>query len=635
MLAVVLFVAVISAFSFFAAFKLNRTFEETMPISAMAIILFLFFTGMINILGVGWILVCIGAVALYGYTFYWIVKQVSVGNALMHKHMKASIKNSAWFFITPGFAIFTILAVMIAHFNQGRLAFHTDEFSHWLDTVVIMTRIDAFGTAEGSGAIFPSYPPAMSLFQYLMEKINMVTTGDFSEWKVYFAYQILAVTIMLPFVKIKGKTIVQKAVSIISWPICLFVPLQFFKDMYSSLYIDPFLGVLGGCGFAAISVTKKKDWLYTTYITLLTATLVLSKDVGIYLAIFMGIYYIIDYLSREGFSKKNVAMSLLPVASMMVAKMLWKLELSVSHTVQKFSQPFDIKGTIDTIKGNGNEFYNTVYENFQGALTYRYIFYERLGFNYSAMMFILVVALICFHVNLCKKQQLKKGAAVAGAVIPAVAIIFYILSMFPLYISRFAEEEALNLASFDRYCGIMFLTGLLLVFWLGRDILVDADGKVIPVAIAIGMLLSVRHSKKDEIYEYTSRASVEESLARRHGVDQLAFKINQECEEDATILVVYSEGEDLVQAMLSTITKPRTIDTSVDYFPSSTPEDTSTLLSQENLLTVISAKYDYVAVYTANECLTTNYSDMFEEGQPENGSLYKYNSETGKMVLVR
>jgi hypothetical protein len=623
-LAVLLFVAVICSFSFFAAVKLNRTFEETLPISAMGIILFLFLTGMVNILGIGWILVCIIAVGLYGYSIYWLIK----------KHSRDSLKESCFNLFTPGFIVFAILTVMIAYFNQDRLATHTDEFSHWMDIVMIMTGINGFGTTAGSGAIFPSYPPAMSLFQYLMEKINMAITGDFSEWKVYFAYQLLAVSIMLPFVKVKGHSVVQKVVSVISWPVCLFLPLLFFKDMYSSIYIDPFLGVLGGSGFAAVSITKKKDWMYNTYMSMLMAVLVLSKDVGIYLAIFISIYYLIDYLSREGFGKKNILLSATPLAAMILAKLLWKIELAVSHTAQKFSQPFDVQGTIDTIKGNGNEFYTTVYDNFRQAITYRFVYYERLGFNYTSIMTLLVVAFICLHVSLYKRGQLKKAAAITGAVVPGIAIIFYILSMFPLYISRFETEEAINLASFERYCGIMFLTGILLMFWLLRDMLIDADGKVVPVVLAAGMLASVYHSQKDIISDYTSRRTVLDSQDYRANVNALAGKINEVCEDDARILLVYSDGESLMEAILTTLTKPRTIDSSEGYIPNITPED-GNIITSTDLLGIIKDNYDYLAVYSGNGCLTVNYLDLFQDGKILNCSIYKINNQTGKLELVR
>ncbi|MBE5918611.1 MAG: hypothetical protein E7272_02095 [Pseudobutyrivibrio ruminis] len=627
MLAIILFLLVISAFSFFAAFRLDRTFESTISISCMGIVLILFLCGMVNLLGAGWIVVCLAAVGLYIYTFYWIGK-----NGVVH-----TIKKNLFNLITPGAVIFIVMSILIAYFNQDRLAMHTDEFSHWLDTVVIMTGIDAFGTAPDSTAIFPSYPPAMSLFQYLLEKINMTVTGDFSEWKVYYAYQLLAVAVMIWFAQMKELPVSKKLAGIISWPICLFVPLYFFAEVYSSLYIDPFLGVLGGCGFAAISITKKKDWVYSVYVTMLCAVLTLSKDVGIYLALFISLYYFVDFGSRNkavGLQRniKNVVKyggnCMLPMLAMIVAKLLWKIELAVSSTEQKFSQPFDIAGTIETIKGNGSEFYTTVYDNFRQAITYRYIYYERLGFNYTSIMVLLVIAYVCLHVSLYRRGILNKVPAVAGAIIPGVAIIAYILSMFPLYISRFVEEEAVNLASFDRYCGIMFLTGLLLMFWLLRDMLIDADGKVLPVVLACLMLLSVQHSKKDDIDYYVSRQSVEASQEYRQAINVLAAEINATCEEDARILVVGDVSDNPYVPILSTISKPRWFMESSIYFNATPDENGEVGMSVEEFKELLKSNFDYVAIYSPTGAITENYSSVFIEGsKAEALQVYKVDSK--------
>ncbi|SFI04387.1 hypothetical protein SAMN04487830_11923 [Pseudobutyrivibrio sp. OR37] len=627
MLAIIIFLLVISAFSFFAAFRLGRTFESTMPISCMGIVLFLFLCGMCNLLGIGWIIVCVAAVAMYVYTFYWIGKN----------GVTPTLKKNIFNLITPGTIIFAVLAILIAYFNKDRLAMHTDEFSHWLDTVVIMTGIDAFGTAPGSTAIFPSYPPAMSLFQYLLEKINMTVTGDFAEWKVYYAYQLFAVSVMIWFAGMKDMPISKKLVGIISWPICLFIPLYFFAEVYSSLYIDPFLGILGGCGFAAISVTKNKDWLYSTYVGMLCAVLTISKDVGIYLAMFVSLYYFIDYISRNKVadiqrSPKSIAKysvcCLIPMLAMIAAKLLWKIELAVSDTAQKFSQPFDIAGTIDTIKGNGSEFYTTVYDNFRAAITYRYIYYERIGFNYTAIMFLFVVAFVCLHVSLYRRGVLSKASAIAGAIVPGIAIIAYILSMFPLYISRFVEEEAINLASFDRYCGIMFLTGMLLMFWLLRDMLIDMDGKVLPVLLACLMLLSVRHSKLDDIDYYVSRRSVEDSLAFRQNVNALAAVINSECQENARILVIGESSDDLYTPVLSTICKPRWFMESSVYFNATLDENDEVGMSVEDFKELLKNNFDYVAIYSPTEAITDYYASIFANGNVVDAlQLYKVDNQ--------
>ena len=629
MLSIILFLIVISAFAVFASFRLNRTFEEALPISCMGIVLVLFLFGILHILKAGAVVVGVAAVLLYVYTIYWIVKSGA----------KSIIKERIFYLITPGFVIFAIFSVMLAYWNQDRLATRTDEFSHWLDTVVIMSQIDAFGTTPGSTAVFPSYPPAMSLFQYMLEKINMLVTGEFSEWKTYYAYQLLAVVSMLPFTKVKGESTAKKIASIIMWPMALVVPLYFFSEAYCSLYIDPFLGVLGGCGFAAISLTKNKDWLYTTYISMLCATLTLAKDVGIYLAIFIAIYYAIDMLSTkwaEDMSKiKPIAFSLIPVISFAVAKMLWKLELTISHAEIKFSAPFDFADTLATLQGRGNEFQTTVYSNFMDAITYRYVYFERMGFNYTALMVLITALLIVLHVKLYKKSQLTKAASIAGAAIPGMAIVFYIISMFPLYISRFSEEEAINLASFDRYCGIMFLTGILLLILLARESISDITKKQLAVVAAVAVTLLVFHSKAESIRYYTSRQLVDDSVSFRLAVNILSGKINSNTSEDASILIVGDDTNVVFHPILATISKPRSF-TYSDVYISSYVDESGAGLSEEEFKEILVDNYDYVAIYNPTDNLLNTYVGLFENASEiKDLTVYKVDKESGKLSLVQ
>lgn len=630
MLAIILFLIVIVSFSFFSAFVLNSRFERTIPISTMGIVLVLYVFGLISALKVGYIIVCIGAIGLYVYTIIYVVKN----------NIRLSIEKNIWNLITPGFIAFIVLAILISYYNQNRLAIHTDEFSHWLDTIVIMTKIDDFGTAINSTAIFPSYPPAMSLLQYFMEKINIAITGDFSEWKNYYVYQLFAVIIMLPFIGDEYEQTSRKIASIILWPICLFVPLLFFSDVYSSLYIDPFLGILGGCGFASIYLSKNKDWMYEVYMIMLCSVLTISKDVGIYLALFIGAFYFIDGYSRRDKRNKTGVKSIVisyiecgsPIISTMIVKFLWKIELIISKTTQKFSQPFNIAGMLETLRGQGTEFNNAVLENFKSAITYRYVYYERIGMNYTAIMLFITLILIVMSVSLYRENRLKKGVAVAGTIISSGAIIIYILSMFPLYISRFAPEEALNLASFDRYCGIMFLTGILAIFWLIRDRLCSSLTSLIIIILSIACLCSVIHSKKDLITYYTSRQSVRDSLDFRNQVNILAGKINDNCEEDANILLIVNDGQDIFRAILSTLDKPRTIDSSEEYFPCTFNDETP--ITDSEFMEILEKKYDYVAIYDCNEVVEGCYSKIFEDDLVD-GGLYKLNEDKKLQLVVQ
>jgi len=275
-----------------------------------------------------------------------------------------------------------------------------------------------------------------------------------------------------------------------------------------------------------------------------------------------------------------------------------------------------------------------VYDNFKDAITYRYIYYERLGFNYTSIMFLVTVALIIFNIHLYKYRRIKKATAVAGSIIPSAAMIIYILSMFPLYISRFVEEEAINLASFDRYCGIMFLTGLLLLVFHLRNALEDLPGKALMVILALLMLGSAYHSQKANIEYFTSHRAAEDSYNYRAAVNALSDRINAYTDEDARILLVGTDEDQPFHPILETISKPRSFKY-IDLYIPDTLDEASSGITEEELLTTLADEYDYVAIYNLTDNLLANYSGIFESGsEPQNLSLYKVDKSTGKLSLV-
>jgi len=166
------------------------------------------------------------------------------------------------------------------------------------------------------------------------------------------------------------------------------------------------------------------------------------------------------------------------------------------------------------------------------------------------------------------------------------------------------------------------------MFWLLRDMLIDMDGKVLPVLLACLMLLSVRHSKLDDIDYYVSRSSVEDSLAFRQNVNALAAVINSECQENARILVIGESSDDLYTPVLSTICKPRWFMESSVYFNATLDENGEVGMSVEDFKELLKNNFDYVAIYSPTEAITDYYSSIFANGNVVHAlQLYKVDNQ--------
>ncbi len=241
MLTQIVIFMLLSTGSVLGATIVKKRYEEFLPITCSAIVLILFLFGICGNLNAGVYFLCILSVVLYLLSIYIIWEK---------KCLKEALKN----IFTGAFVIFAILFCTLSFLDKGKLMVEWDEFSHWGDIVKVMVTLDDFGTNPDSHSICQAYPPGMSLFQYFVQKIYSICSGknNFNEWRLYFAYQIFALSFFFPFLK---KLNNKNMFGIVSSGFLIFVsPLLFYHDFYSSIYIDPFLGILEGMGLVMIFV---------------------------------------------------------------------------------------------------------------------------------------------------------------------------------------------------------------------------------------------------------------------------------------------------------------------------------------------------------------------------------------------
>lgn len=248
-IAVIIFFIVISSGSAICAAKCRKRYEEVLPITCAAYIFLLFVFGLLGILKTGVYVVFGLSILLYVWMAVYVSKEKCVKNFLSN-------------FFTPAFLCFVILTAIFVYAIHGKLLDSWDEFSHWGDIVKVMATLDDFGTNPQSFSVFKSYPPGMTLFQYLLQKINMLVSGEqFSEWHIYVAWQMLAMAFLMPLL---NKLSFKKPVTIITALVtCFFAPWLFFTNVFTAVYIDAFLGFLAGAGLTMVFLHEEEDVFYT------------------------------------------------------------------------------------------------------------------------------------------------------------------------------------------------------------------------------------------------------------------------------------------------------------------------------------------------------------------------------------
>lgn len=631
-----LFLCIISSGSVFCAAKFNKKFEEILPITCMGIGMILFLFGLVGFLKAGTYFVIVASVLLYGVSFIELLKN--------RTRLPLFIRN----FFTPGFVLFILVSGILSYALYGQLASKWDEFSHWVDIVKVMTTLDDFGTNAQSFSHFKSYPPAMTLFQYMLQKIFlMVNPGEvFNEWRVYFAYQLYFVAVLLPAYRNVKYSQPIRFCSLSA--IVFFVPVVFFNDIYCSAYIDPFLAILAGAGFSMVVLYDKeeKDIFFSIYIWLVIATLVLTKDAGILFAIFLAIVYMADYclnhhvIENRKIDNSLVINTILSLASVLIPKMLWKWKLVVTQSYINFETHIDWKILFDVFSGRDVSYRSEVLRRYVSALFSQYITvgYTHIQMSYFMLFILMTVALFLVLKFLVFKHIISREHAVLYGVISTSQLVVFIIGMCIIYIFNFSEYEALNLASFSRYLNIAYLaTGLIICFLIWKLIISSSKRyQVICGIVFIAFLILITPIKKG--IELIKRTNYDCSVAVRARYNVLSEKIMEACDGNDRIYIIAQEDKGIFKWVLKFNIRPNQINEEWNWSigqPFYEGDIWTETKTAEEWRKELIADYDYVALCLVNDYFYENFSELFADPDTINeNELYKVDKNSGMLYLV-
>ena len=620
----ILFFLLISSGSVFCIAFFKKPFEEILPITIMSIVLLIFVFGICGALYTGVIVSFVISIALYISSAIYVVK---------NKRIKAFITGA----LTPGFLIFLLVFFAFSVFNAGKLASTWDEFSHWIDIVKAMTTVDDFGTNPQSLSTFKSYPPAMSIFQYVLQKIYLFVNPnhDFNEWRNYLAYQIFAFS---PFFPLMKNLSFRKPLKVLLLCLTIFTtPLLFYSKLYNECYIDPFLSFLSGTGIAMILLNQKKDAVYHITIFLLCATLVLSKDVGLLFAVFLAIAYGVDlwlHNNRRVWNKCGVLM-ICALASVLIPKFLWDMELRVSGVSKSFSAPIDFKALLKVILGMDDTYRTSVYNAYNYGMFDSGISLGNIPvfINYFALLIILLLGLYCLY-QVFKHTKLKE-AKTAGIIflITAIQLVIYVLGLNVTYMFKFSEYEALTLASLNRYLNIAFLATWLVFILCLINLVIDClFGKRLEVLI-IGLILIITPCRS--LLDFSNGTYIKSSISTREPYVKLTNEIKEHCKNDSSIYFISQDTSGFDFWVTRFNIRPCTLNPNFTWAIGETDYEDgryTVYYTAKEWQRILIEDYNYVALYKLNNYFYEHYSMLFENpSEISENTLYWVNKSTGQL----
>lgn len=631
MIANMAFLVIILSGSVFGAVKYQKRFEEILPLTCISIVLLLFVAGLLGGLEIGVGLVIVLSILVYIHIY------IAPNSCKMH-----NIKNCL---LTPAFFVFIGLYVFLHIGDYGLYAHNWDEFSHWMDCVKAMSQLDDFITNPASHSSFPSYPPGMALFQYFFQKLylGMNPGAVFDEGRMYLAYQVLSLAMLMPFLKYLNRK--QPIRNLLTGVAVFTLPLLFYSNFYSSVYIDAFVGILAGSGFAMILISDYEDNLLSIKMAAICMCLVLAKDVGLYFACMIGILYLVNCLiftSSPGVAisertMTNAVKAAFPLTGTLLVKLMWKGHLKSSGAFLQFGKKIDLLAyTKMFLLRNDRTYQQESVDNFKNR------FFEEtfpigdssIQISYFALFILLALLLYLVCRILIVRNPSNRGRMIFSAWVVALQLLIYVYSLGATYISNFSENEAITLASYPRYMNIAYLSVWVVLNVSAIKIIcayLEESKRGMAAACLAGCLLVV--SPFAMTAEFLSRDEMSRSHIGRSAFDNIVNKINEYCSEDSKVYVVSQNDTGWHYLNIKYYTRPIEL-SSEPYNSHFGGEDTiwANIVAPGDLQSAWVNDYDFVVLFATDDYFRETYGELFTE--PEkiiDQSLFRVNKETGML----
>lgn len=464
-------------------------------------------------------------------------------------------------------------------------------------------------------------------------------------------FQLFGYSMIFPFL---AKEEFRKPIKALCHAVLLIlIPLLFYNEYWTTTYIDPFVAILAGCAFARILYWKSDVVLDRLYISFLCATLVLSKDVGLYFAVFIAIAYAISYCIRKevpmhptkrGKAAVQVWASLIPLIFTIFAKWTWKLELMNTNAYISFGGKIDIQNYTSMFFLHDNETYHqTVVDNFKNAFFDQKIKMDQLGLemSYCALFLLIVLGLIVLYCN-GKNEGDQKERKVLKITLTIVflQLVFYIYSLGATYVSNFSEYEATHLASYQRYMNISYLA---VAIFLIEGIMFHSSavyGRGMFQCLAIVLILLI--SPLGAVENYLSRDSVRAAKEIRDKYEPLHNLIRNHCSgTDSDKIYFISQASNGLDYWITrfisrpngfagnwrwSLGEPQYEGDIWTYGECTNSDEWMKILDDGN--------YTHIALYSINDYFKEHFSGVFSDpSMISNNTLYEKNAETGLFDL--
>ena len=377
--------------------------------------------------------------------------------------------------LTPG-AFLYIFALIVIFFAHSDSRFYVgDTMQHWGLAVKNMFYLQALATSPETTIAFFDYPPGTALFQYFFVwgKDVFCEASVMRGMSVMMLSYIIPVTAAFSAKHLKG----QWKMFVIGLAACLALPLIFDMMAWSStLLVDGILGLMTAYLLYAYFSEEKPDHKTSVSIALVSAVMVLTKNVGLLLALIVLTIIAIDFIRghisafspRETFMKSAAFLAPSFIA-LIVARISWSIYVSAQNLGSPMmdADGLSLSNILAVITGHGQPYqYETI---IMFARQFLLMLNTDNGWPMPPVSYVLFIGALVFFSwlfikNLSEDKQKTQIRYLSYALI--VGFIIYAVLHLVFYLTIFSPGEAVIVASMDRYLNTFALAAVACLLYL-------------------------------------------------------------------------------------------------------------------------------------------------------------------------
>lgn len=598
---------------FYGSWKNKHNCEEYIPVTIFASAVILYIGGIFHQL----------SYAVYLLMISSLIVVVGSILAMLCQDGISSLKR----LVRPALILYVLVFIILSVTQQKQVSSVPDEASHWMDILRAMSHTNTFGLVPEARSYFGTYPPVLSLIEYMGVAIGQALTGHFMEPLAFLCFQLTALALFVPFLA-KGKE--NNWLSVLLTAIMYFaIPLIYYHMFFSSLGVDGMVGLLAGfclvypfCGLD--SSLRKVTYCLALFV------LCLSKDNGVLFA-FVSILmtglidwnHFMDDPSQAFITRKQKWVILISaICTVCIAWLSWKLLIAANRPL--FSEPWGKTANFGQLFARIDILRSFVSYFFDKAFLY--------GTIWVHLITVVVLLMICIHIMLGKlgKTCEQKTRNVYIYVLIANVMI-YLAGLFLSYMLVFSDVEASGLGSIERYSNTLWLmltymAGMLLIL-LVRKTDQATPKRLVTFSFVLALMVFPYSKFTDTFLE---QQLINDAHATRDHYDVVAQNVRESIpESDAVIFLVSQDtGNRDDFWFMRSLLRPLVIDNrnfnlapqgqlgeeGISCLTKATSEEAMyAQISAERWKEILCESYDYVLLYNLSHTFVTDYGEVFED----------------------